>query len=41
MKNIKNMIKNYFEKYGKEIAAMGVMMTGDVMGAMALQEMDR
>ena len=40
MQNIKNAIINYLEKYGKTIATMGVMMTGDVMGAIALQEMD-
>ena len=39
--NIKNMIRNYVEKYGKEIATIGVMLTGDVMGALALQEMGR
>lgn len=41
MSIIKNAIKKYIEKYAREIAEVGVMMTGDVMGAIALKEMDR
>ena len=41
MLRIKHAIAKYFEKYGKEIAVMGVMMTGDIIGALALQEMDK
>ena len=41
MMNIKNAIKNYLEKYGMELAAMGAMMTGDVDAAIAMQELNR
>ena len=41
MMRFKNAIVKYIEKYEKEIITVGAMLTGDYMGAVALQEMDR
>lgn len=41
MMNLKNTLKKYFENYGRQFAGAGLMLTGDVVGAAALNEIEK